>query len=290
MKALSLSLILLTQVVGFAGDRLGFLIRVQAEDKTTEHEIFRAWVEGPPGTAIDLEILDPAFELHARFFTASAPDGVEIRSQLRTRRYMGKSKRDLPLWEEDRQQGSHMVVSGKQLTLLPFGDAVQGKILKTTLVPLAPRASILSVDGRQRPLEIEIEKNESGGVISVFASYLPERLYVDAEIRDGEKLLASGSATAGLQETVDLYLKHQQPEPSRLPSLLRFQIEEPRNMSIWEFATLRFSLYGEKNQKVNGAQNWMGIFSYEKPTQYPLDGIPGLKGLTLILTLKKASR
>jgi hypothetical protein len=80
-------------------------------------------VTGPPETALKLALRRGAVTLHALLATLPEPDTVNLAAVFLSRRPGGRSRRRLPLWEEDSYRRSTRLAWGGTVRLDPFGPA-----------------------------------------------------------------------------------------------------------------------------------------------------------------------
>jgi len=86
-----------------------------------------AAVSGPPETDLRLALQARATELHGLLGTLPEPDTVSLGGVFFTRRLVGRSRRGLPLWEEDSYRRWSRIPWGETTLLYPFGPPPVGQ-------------------------------------------------------------------------------------------------------------------------------------------------------------------
>jgi len=86
-----------------------------------------AVVSGPPDTDLRLSVRTGAVELQGLFGTLPEPDTVNLAGLFFSRRQVGRSRRGLPLWEEDSYRRWARVGWGGTARLYPFGPDRPGQ-------------------------------------------------------------------------------------------------------------------------------------------------------------------
>jgi len=83
-------------------------------------------VTGPPETNLRLSLRTPAAELRGLLGTLPEPDTVNLAALFFSRRVAGRSRRGLPLWEEDSYRRWTRLPWGGTARLYPFGRTGAG--------------------------------------------------------------------------------------------------------------------------------------------------------------------
>lgn len=83
-------------------------------------------VAGPPETNLRLSLQTPGAELRGLLGTLPEPDTVNLAALFFSRRAVGRSRRGLPLWEEDSYRGWARIRWGGTARLFPFGPQGAG--------------------------------------------------------------------------------------------------------------------------------------------------------------------
>jgi hypothetical protein len=96
-------------------------LRVVGRDAGETRLLGSAVVSGPPETALRLSLRAQAAELEGLLATLPEPDTVNVAGLFFSRRQVGRSRRGLPLWEEDSYRRWSRVAWGGTARLFPFG-------------------------------------------------------------------------------------------------------------------------------------------------------------------------
>jgi hypothetical protein len=84
-------------------------------------------VSGPPGTNLRLSLSTARAELEGLLGMLPEPDTVNLAGLFFSRRHAGRSRRDLPLWEEDSYRQWARIGWGGTVRLYPFGPLRPGQ-------------------------------------------------------------------------------------------------------------------------------------------------------------------
>lgn len=164
-------------------NRIRFTVRCVEESRGVHRTLYEADVDGPPGTDFQLHMRDQGFVLDAAFVNELTASGnLDIRASLTTRRRYGSSRAGLPLWEEDSQERRFVAGFDQEIAILPFGGAGKAGLLKFEIVPERSSGS--------GPLRIHINDVHSNGAITVDAVRLPHWYAVEAEVDEGDNVIA----------------------------------------------------------------------------------------------------
>jgi hypothetical protein len=108
-----------------------YALRAVERSGGTTQLLATAVVAGPPETDLRLSLRGRGTELEALLATLPEPDTVNLAAVFFTRRQAGRSRRGLPLWEEDTYRRWTRVPWGGTARLYPFGpgSAGQGRAL-----------------------------------------------------------------------------------------------------------------------------------------------------------------
>ena len=165
-------------------------------------------VEGAEGTDFNIKLTGARFQMNTRFLTdLVAPNTLQIRADLNTRRFYGQSERNLPLYEEDSQRETLQLGFDEKMVLLPFGRNGSSDQLKIEITPMVSEQSAYLESGQPRPLEIRILKASPAGAISVEASKVPHRFAVEATLLEDGKEVARDTSDVLLEKAKELILK-----------------------------------------------------------------------------------
>jgi len=139
-------------------------------------------VSGPSDTRLRLGIRADAVFVEALLGISSegGVDSVSLSGDFFSRRPMGRSRRGLPLWEEDAYQRAARLAWGDTARILPFGATGGGGGVRLDLIPI--RAA---TGGETRPTE-SVERGDSGVALTLEAVVRPRRVAVTLTLaRDG---------------------------------------------------------------------------------------------------------
>jgi len=107
--------------------RVTYHLRVVGRDVGETRLLGSAVVSGPPETALRLSLRAHSAELEGLLATLPEPDTVNLAGLFFSRRQTGRSRRGLPLWEEDSYRRWSRVVWGGTARLFPFGPPSAGQ-------------------------------------------------------------------------------------------------------------------------------------------------------------------
>jgi hypothetical protein len=103
--------------------RVTYVLRAVERTASTTQLLATALVAGPPETDLRLSLSGRGTEVEALLATLPEPDTVNLAAIFFTRRQAGRSRRGLPLWEEDTYRRWTRVPWGGTTRLYPFGPA-----------------------------------------------------------------------------------------------------------------------------------------------------------------------
>jgi len=107
--------------------RVTYRLRAVGQVGNTTQVLASASVSGPPETDLRLSLKTRGAELEALLGTLPEPDTVNLAGVFFSRRQVGRSRRGLPLWEEDSYRRWARVAWGGTARLYPFGPARAGQ-------------------------------------------------------------------------------------------------------------------------------------------------------------------
>ena len=107
--------------------RLTYHLRVVERAAGETRLLASAAVSGPRETDLRLGLRDRATELQSLLGTLPEPDTVSLGGVFFTRRLVGRSRRGLPLWEEDTYRRWSRIPWGGTTLLYPFGPPGVGQ-------------------------------------------------------------------------------------------------------------------------------------------------------------------
>lgn len=103
--------------------RVTYALRALEQGGGTTRLLASAVVSGPPETNLRLSLSARGAELEGLLGTLPEPDTVNLAGVFFSRRMAGRSRRGLPLWEEDTYRRWTRVAWGGTARLYPFGPA-----------------------------------------------------------------------------------------------------------------------------------------------------------------------
>jgi hypothetical protein len=240
-----------------------------------EEMLSDAVIDGPPGTDFTIKLNSSRFRMNARFLTDFTDnDMMKVRALLETRRLYGYSERQLPLYEEDRQQKSITLRFDEQVVVLPFGHKGDNEQLRIVIVPAISNKGYQLPNGKPRPLEIKIVKQSPGGAIEVEAFKMPHHYDVEACIIENGKEIACDRSAVLIEEARDLLLKLPQMAGAAPDQLaVRITIESYARSRPSDTVTLKFDvdrLTKNGGNRSHVVSNWSGISSLDRVLTYDL--------------------
>ena len=125
--SLGLTAILAVAAAQAPNYRVTYRLRVLEGAAPATRLLATAVVSGPPETDLRLSLHAAALEIQALLGTLPEPDTVNLAGLFYTRREAGRSRRGLPLWEEDSYRRWARVAWGGATRLYPFGPASVGR-------------------------------------------------------------------------------------------------------------------------------------------------------------------
>ena len=121
------SLVIAAAIVAAAAQapsyRVTYRLRVVERAGSATRLVATGAIAGPPETALRLSLRTAAGELHGLLGTLPEPDTVNLAAVFFSRRQAGRSRRGLPLWEEDGYRRWTRMAWGGTARLNPFGAA-----------------------------------------------------------------------------------------------------------------------------------------------------------------------
>jgi len=131
-------------------------------------------VGGPSDTRLRLGVRTDAVLVEALLSLSSegSIDSVSVSGDFFSRRRLGRSRRGLPLWEEDGYRRAARLAWGDTARIFPFGASGGGGGLRLDLVPIR-----VATGGETRPTE-SVERADSGVELTLEAVVRPRRVAV----------------------------------------------------------------------------------------------------------------
>ena len=172
--------------------RVTYHLRVVERVAGETHLLASAAVSGPPETDLRLALRARATELQALLGTLPEPDTVNLVGVFFGRRQVGRSRRGLPLWEEDSYRRWSRIPWGGTTLLYPFGPPGVGQ-RRVVWVEITVSRGFAA--GETRASE-EVTVMDSALAFSAQAVIPPRRVMVRMTLVRGD--------TASSQRAVDL--------------------------------------------------------------------------------------
>ncbi|HTD70605.1 MAG TPA: hypothetical protein VK647_09105 [Gemmatimonadales bacterium] len=172
--------------------RVTYHLRVVERAAGETRLLASAAVSGPPETDLRLALQARATELHGLLGTLPEPDTVSLGGVFFTRRLVGRSRRGLPLWEEDSYRRWSRIPWGETTLLYPFGPPAVGQ-RRVVWVEITVSRGFAA--GETRASE-EVTVMDSGVGFTAQAVIPPRRVMVRMTLVRGD--------TASSQRAVDL--------------------------------------------------------------------------------------
>ena len=104
------------------GTRLTYRIRVIEPDAGAQHVLASGAVSGPIDSAMRLTLRTDTAEVEVLFQVTPVGDTVSLAGEFFTRRRVGRSRRGLPIWEEDSYRRLIQVTWTDTARIYPFGS------------------------------------------------------------------------------------------------------------------------------------------------------------------------
>jgi len=202
--------------------RLTYHLRVVERAAGETRLLASAAVSGPRETDLRLALRGRATELQSLLSTRPEPDTVSLGGVFFTRRLVGRSRRGLPLWEEDTYRRWSRIPWGGTTLLYPFGPPAEGQ--RVVWVEITVSRGFAA--GETRASE-EVTVMDSTIAFTAQAVIAPRRVMVRMWLVRGDT--ASSQRTADLvpettgqrvsfklaRETFDFDVALERPEPPR---------------------------------------------------------------------------
>jgi hypothetical protein len=145
------SLILTLATLQGPGTRLTYRIRVIEPASVAPRVLASGAVSGPVDTDMRLTLRTDSTEVEALFQITPIGDTVNLGAEFFTRRRVGRSRRGLPLWEEDTYRRVVRLAWSDTARIYPFGSKRDGKGVRATRVELILDRAFAG--GEARPTE-----------------------------------------------------------------------------------------------------------------------------------------
>lgn len=128
------SVILALSALQGPGTRLTYRIRVIEPDAVTPRVLASGAVSGPLDSDMRLTLRTDTAEVEALLQVTAVGDTVSLGGEFFTRRRVGRSRRGLPIWEEDNYRRLVQVTWSDTARIYPFGARSQAGALWVELV------------------------------------------------------------------------------------------------------------------------------------------------------------
>ena len=203
--------------------RLTYHLRVVERAAGETRLLASAAVSGPRETDLRLALRGRSTELQSLLSTLPEPDTVSLGGVFFTRRLVGRSRRGLPLWEEDTYRRWSRIPWGETTLLYPFGPPAEGQ-RRVVWVEITVSRGFAA--GETRASE-EVTVTDSTIAFSAQAVIPPRRVMVRMWLVRGDTASSRQSVdlvpeTAGRRvsfrlgrEKLDFDVALERPEPSR---------------------------------------------------------------------------
>lgn len=250
--------------------RVAFEVRTVLISGRARTVLSDARVEGPAGTDLAVDAGGGRYTLAARLKTDLVDGGaVRIKADVTTRRVVGTSERGLDLFEEDVQsQIVHVAGDGTEsLVVMPFGRNPGGDELAIEFLPSVITRASRDRSGAAAGPTIRIADPGPDSWIRVAAARATHLFAVEAELLDGDRVIAAGGAPCRIEEAGAIALVA--PGGSTPVAELRLTVDEYAPLCPSDRIRFRFDLAaGDGAPAV--AKGWSGVTSSREAAHYDL--------------------
>ncbi len=174
------------------GFRVIYRLRVLERAGAETHLLATGEVSGPPETDVRLSLRSDSVDVESLLELFPEPDTVTLAGAFFTKRRAGRSRRGLPLWEQDSYRRVARLAWGSTAQLYPFGAARSGGC-RPLWVEITVRRE--PAGGATRPTETVL-MNDSALALSLEAVLRPRRSTVTLTLVRGD--------TASAPQSLDL--------------------------------------------------------------------------------------
>lgn len=108
------------------GTRLTYRVRVIEPAAVAPRLLASGTVSGPLDNEMRLTLRSDTAEVEALFYLSPVGDTVSLSAEFYTRRLVGRSRRGLPLWEDDTYRRLIRLAWSDTARIYPFGDSRRG--------------------------------------------------------------------------------------------------------------------------------------------------------------------
>lgn len=256
-----------------------FNIKAIEEEGSSQEIISETNIAGPSGTDFDIHLKDKRFTLDANFITELMDNHlIKVLTTIKTRRSLGLSKQNLPIYEEDLQNHTLSVALDEAIILFPFGQNSEGSNLKIAIEPQIIDLPLLS-DNRPAPLIIDLVKVHKDGLININAQKIPHNYLVTAELLANGKAVYQSNAKLFYQAPTELIftpaVQNSNSAPlasiSVLMTINSFVKDCPDNGFTINFDLLQSNINSQLQKPL--AKNWSGAGQFGETLTYNLNNI-----------------
>ena len=128
------SIVLTLAALQGPGTRLTYRVRVIEPDTAAPHVLASGAVSGPIDSDMRLTLRTDTAEVEALFQVTAVGDTVSLGGEFFTRRRVGRSRRGLPIWEDDNYRRMITVTWSDTARVYPFGSRSKEGTLWVELV------------------------------------------------------------------------------------------------------------------------------------------------------------
>ena len=179
------------------GTRLTYRIRVIEPASVAPRVVASGAVSGPVDTDMRLTLRSDSAEVEALFQVTPIGDTVNLGAEFFTRRRVGRSRRGLPLWEEDSYRRVVRLAWSDTARIYPFGHRRNGKDVRSTWVELILERAFAG--GEARPAE-EFDLVDTTRNLRLEAVVRPRRARIVLNLVRGDTVSARRTQVKALQK------------------------------------------------------------------------------------------
>jgi hypothetical protein len=169
------------------GTRLTYRIRIMEPAATGPRLLASGAVSGPLDTDMRLTLRSDSAEIEALFQVSPVGDTVHLGAEFFTKRRVGRSRRGLPLWEQDTYRRIVRLAWNDTARVYPFGSARRSGATRAAWVELVLERAFAG--GEARPAE-ELELVDSTRDVRLEAVVRPRRARVTLNLVRGDTVSA----------------------------------------------------------------------------------------------------
>ena len=181
------SILVALTAVQAPGTRLTYRIRVIEPASVAPRILASGAVSGPLDSDMRLTLRTDTAEVEALFQVTPLGDTVTLAGEFFTRRQVGRSRRGLPLWEEDTYRRLVRLAWSDTARIYPFGTGKRGAVSNAMRVELILEREFAG--GEARPAEV-FELGDSTRAFRLEAVVRPRRARVILNLVRGDTVSA----------------------------------------------------------------------------------------------------